>query len=152
MTVRVGLVADEELLAERAELAAGEIAVDAAGRLAHFVVGEEDAGGHELGDFLGFGHDAAAALGPLRGGAELGIELIGIGIPLEAIGMAGEAALDDLLEAACAVPRALIVGVEHVALGIEADAAGRADAAGGGDELAVGRDLAGPAAELARWS
>src|SRR5262249_38745986 len=48
-----------------------------------------------------------------------------------------------------AVPRALVVGVEDVAFGVEADAAGRADAAGGGDELAIGCDLAAPAAEFA---
>ena len=36
----VRLVADEELLLERAELAAGQVAVDAAGRLAHLAVGE----------------------------------------------------------------------------------------------------------------
>ena len=63
--------------------------------------------------------------------------------------MADEAADDDLLETAGAVPGALVVGVEDVALGVEADAAGRANAAGRRDELALRRDLAGPAAELA---
>src|SRR5262249_31118986 len=141
---RVGLLADEELLLEWTELAAGQVAVDAARGLAHLLVarcrvGKQDARRHELRDFLRLGHDSAAALGYRRSRAKLGVQLVGVGIPLEAVGMAGEAALHELFEAAGAVPGALVVGVEDIALGVEADAAGRAHAAGGRDELAVRR-------------
>ncbi len=56
----------------------------------------------------------------------------------------------ELLQAARAVPGALVVGVEHVAGRVHADAAGRANAAARGNQLAVGRDPQAPAAELGR--
>src|SRR5262249_6613384 len=100
-------------------------------------------------DTLRLGHDAAAAFGHGRGRADVRVELARLRVPAEAAGVADEAALDEMLEPAGAVPRALVVRVEHVALGVEADATGRAHAAGGRRDLAFGRDLAGPAAELA---
>src|ERR1019366_5008156 len=62
----VGLIADEELFFEGAELATGQVAFDAAGGLAHALIREEDRGGHELRNLLRFDMDAAAALGDLR--------------------------------------------------------------------------------------
>src|SRR6516162_6486722 len=62
--------------------------------------------------------------------------------------MADEAADREVFEAARAVPGPLVVGVEDVAVGVEADAAGRADTTCGRDEFAVGADLAPPAAKL----
>ena len=54
----------------------------------------------------------------------------------------------ELLQAAGAVPGALVLGVEDVARRVHADAAGRADAAAGRHRFAVGRDPQAPAAEL----
>src|SRR6516164_5458960 len=59
----VRLIADEELLLEGAELAAGQVALDAAGGLAHLAVGEDDRRRDQLWDALRLGHDPAAALG-----------------------------------------------------------------------------------------
>src|SRR5262249_12336176 len=129
----VRLVANEELLRERAELTAGQIAVDAAGRLSHLLVGEQDRRRIKLRDLLRLGHDPAPALGNERRGPEPRIELVRLRIPLEAVRMADEAALSDLLERAGAVPGPLVVGVENVTFRIEADAARRTHAAGGGD-------------------
>src|SRR5437763_13842779 len=83
----VRLIADEELLLERAELAARQIAVDAGGGLTHLAVREQDARRIELGNLPGLGHDAAAVLGHLRRVAEARVELACLRIPAEAVGM-----------------------------------------------------------------
>src|SRR4051794_17819808 len=143
------LIADEELFLEGAELAARQVAVDAAGGLAHLAVGELHTGRHQMRDALGLvDHPRlAAAVGDLRRLAEiLRFRLV---VPAETARMADEAADGQVLETARTIPRALVVGVEDVALGIEADAARRSDTAGRRHELAVLRHLAGPAAELA---
>ena len=103
---------------------------------------------HELRDLLRLGHDPAAALRHRRRVAQV----LALPVSLYQLKLSGwptKPPTVKLLEAAGAVPRALVVGVEDVALGVEADAAGRAHAAGRRDELAVRRHLAGPAAELA---
>src|SRR5438132_10957045 len=128
------LIADEEVLFERAELAFGEVAIDAARRLAHLLIREENARRHELRDAFGLSHETAAALGHGRRRAEIrGRRVL---VPLEAVGMADEPAHGDLLEAAGAVPRSLIIGVKDIALGVEAHAPGRAHAACRRNELA----------------
>jgi hypothetical protein len=53
----------------------------------------------------------------------------------------------EMLERAGAVPRPLIVGVEHVPIAIEADASGRPHARGRWDHAAVGCDTDGPASK-----
>src|SRR5439155_15295804 len=125
---------------------AGEVAIDAWRRLAHLAVGEHDAGRIELRNLLGLDHHAAIAL--RHEGRRAEVSRFGFLVPFEAIGMANEAADGEVLQAARTVPGALVVGVEDVALGIEANAAGRTHAAGGRDEFAIGGDLAAPAAEL----
>src|SRR5262249_13085422 len=102
---------------------------------------------HVLRDAFRLDVDAAAALRRLRGLAE--VAGLGLAVPAEAVGVAVEAADDDLLERTGAVPRALVVGEEDVAVGVEADAPRRAHAAGDRHELALRRQLHGPAAELA---
>src|SRR5690606_17314239 len=103
----VGLVADEELLLERAELAAGQVAHDACGRLPHLVVGEEHGRRLEFGNLLGFDHDAAATLRisrtlPHRGNGRRML------VPLVAAGMPHKLAWAEPLQAAGAVPGSLI--------------------------------------------
>src|SRR5205085_9916263 len=106
---------------ERPELAATQVAIDAAGRLAHLAVGEQHRRRHELRDLLRLGHHAAVAPGHGRRRAE--VTCFFLLVPLETIGMADEAADGQVLQAASAVPRALVVGVEDVALRVEAYAA-----------------------------
>src|SRR5262249_8777036 len=67
----VRLVADEQLLLERAELAARQVTGDAAGRLAHLAVGEADHRRDEFLDALRLGHDAAVGLRHQRRLAEV---------------------------------------------------------------------------------
>src|SRR5262245_2076552 len=57
-----------------------------------------------------------------------------------------KAAGSKMLETAGAVPGALIVGVEHVACRVHADAAGRSQAAASGNHFAIGRNAQSPAA------
>src|SRR5262249_45317360 len=140
----VALIADEHLLLERPELAAGDIADDAAGRFAHLAVGKDDGRRHQLGDFLGLDHDPAARLGVFLPRAHVR----GVRIPFVPLGMPLERAGLEELQAAGAVPRALVIGVEDVAVVVEADAAGRADAAAGGRHLAITAHAQAPAAEL----
>ncbi len=61
--------------------------------------------------------------------------------------MALEAAGDEVLKGGGTVPGALVVHVIDFAIGIEADAAGAADAAAGGNEGAIRLDAKGPATE-----
>src|SRR5262245_54846484 len=131
----VRLVAHEELLPERPELAARQVALDPARRLPHLAVGEHHRRRHQLGDLLRLRHHPAAALRHARCLAEvLRLRLL---VPAKALGVADEAADRDVLEAAGAVPRPLVVGVEHVAGGVEADAPRRPHAAGGRHPLAA---------------
>jgi len=53
---------------------------------------------------------------------------------------------NDVLQRRRAVPIALIVGEEAIAVGVETDSAGRAHAGGGGDDFSLGSDAQHPAA------
>src|SRR5262249_38249369 len=119
------VVGDEELVFERAELPSGRVAGDAAGRLAHLWVGEVDRRGEELGDLLGRGGHPAAALGVPRPGTERR----GLIIPAVPRRVAEEPARFQVLQAARAVPGTLVLAIEEVAGGIDADAARRTDPA-----------------------
>src|SRR5262249_11226543 len=131
----VRLVADEHLLLEGTELAPAQVAVDPARRLAHLAVGEEDRRRHQLRDLFRLGHHAAIAFGHLRRRAEIaGLFFL---VPPETIGVADEATDGQVLQPARAVPRALVIGVEDVALGIEANAARRTHPARRRHKLAV---------------
>ena len=61
--------------------------------------------------------------------------------------MADERARLQVFQGTGAIPGALVFGEEHVALGIHAQSAGRPQAAGRGNQLAIGRQPQGPAAE-----
>lgn len=117
LDLRVGLLADEHLLLPRAEFAAAEIAGDAAGRLADLGMRQDDGGRDELGELLPLGEDAGG-IGGLRWRGEF------VAVPVVAARVALEGSGLEPLQAGGTVPRALVVGVEGIALGIEADAAG----------------------------
>ena len=123
----VRLVADEQLLAKRPEFAARKIAGDARGRLAHLAIREIDGRRLELRE----SSSASTIIRlPLCGSAGCSpIDAAGCRVPFVADGMAEKRAGPQPLEAARAVPGSLIVGIEHVARGVRADAAGRAKAA-----------------------
>src|SRR5262249_26047099 len=123
----VRLVADEQLFFERPESSAGAVEIDAGRGLAHFPVREHHAGGIKLRNLLRCDHLPALALGNHRRLAE--IFRVGLLIPLETLRMADEAADGEAFESAGAVPGALVVSVEDVAVGVEADAPGGANAA-----------------------
>ena len=94
--------------------------------------------------FEGLDDHPAAALGDGRRGPELGR----IFIPLKAVRVADKAAGGQVLQAAGAVPGALVVGVEDIAGRVHADAARGAHAAGGRHEAAILGHLARPTAKL----
>src|SRR5262245_11201737 len=140
------LVADEELLLERTELSAGQVAVNATGGLSHLAVREHHCRGHKLGNALRLDHHPAIRLWHYRRRPEvLGFLLL---VPAEAIRMANEPANRQMLQAAGPIPRSLVVGVEHIAIRIETDPTRGTDSACCGDECAVLAHLAGPAAKL----
>src|SRR5204862_7258361 len=66
--------------------------------------------------------------------------------PFVAAGMPDESAGDQLLEFARAVPRALVVGIEDVTCGVEADTARGTHAGTGRQHLPLRRDAQAPAA------
>src|SRR5262245_49274448 len=100
----VRLIADEELLFERPELAARNIAGNARSRLAHLVVGKINRWRFELRDPLGLDHHPAAALRIFGPFAEFAVRFL---VPAIAAGMADELAGLQMLQRTRAVPRPL---------------------------------------------
>src|SRR5439155_8689405 len=98
----------------------------------------------KLRDAFDLDHHAAAAGGV---GRLLADRAAGGGVPLVADRMTEKGARSKPFEAAGAVPGTLVVGIEHVASGVGANAAGGAQAAAGGNRFALGRDAETPAAE-----
>src|SRR5262249_6477550 len=94
----VCLVADEELLLERPNLAAGQVAVEAGRGLTHLRVREQDARRVELRDAPGLGHHPAVGLGHHWSVAEVpGLLLL---VPPEAVRVADEPADGQALQPA----------------------------------------------------
>src|SRR5688500_1596224 len=124
----VSLVANKQLVLERAKFAASRVADDSRGGLPHLAVRKIDRRRLELRDRSGLDHHAAAAERFVRAFAH---DVSGSFIPAIARRMTDEAAGAQPLEAAGAVPRSLIVGIEHVADGVGTDTARRAEPAGG---------------------
>ena len=140
LDLRSGLLADEHLAFPRAELALGHIARDAGRRIADLPVRQDHRRRHELGELQALGEDTRAAGGlGRRGEVREGGRLVASRVTLERTGA-------EPLERGGTVPDALVVGVEHVALGVGTDATRRTDAGSGRDELAVRRDARAPAA------
>ena len=142
------LVADEHLLLEGSEFSAADIAGNTAGRLAHFGIREEDGRRDVFGNLVGFDHNAATTFRVLRSGFQHAFDF-GQVEPFVAAGMTLKGTGLEVFEAAGAVPRPLIVGVEDVACRVEAHSARRSDAAAGGNQFTVGRNTHAPTAILA---
>ena len=142
LDLRVGLLADVKLLVPWAEFPAGGIHLDAGGGLSHLGVGEDDGGRDEFRVLEALGQDARLALGLGRCGEVCeGVEFVAGGVALEGAGL-------EPFQGGGAVPGALVVGVEHIALGVHPDAARRADAGAGGDHFPVRSDAHRPAAPV----
>ena len=105
-----------------------------------FVVREKDARWFEFWDASSLGHHATATFGFVGFWAD-GIGLV---VELEAHRVALKGTFAQPLQAACAVPWALIVGVENVAFGIHANSAWAANAAARWNDRAIGFDPHAP--------
>ena len=135
--IAVALVGDEELLAERAELSAAQIADDGDGGVADLAVHQVHGGRQELLDALALQHHAVGiAAGSRLAALAFALEASGTGsigrgpmfgaLSYQTLpaGMSLEGAGHEVLQRARAMPRALVVGVVDFAVRIEAHAAG----------------------------
>ena len=111
------LVAHEQLVLEGAELAAGGVAGDAAGGLAHLGIGEVDG---RAGAARGSSGPRSPSGCRSPGRAGRGPSVFASSIPLVAGGIAEEHPGLEVLQAAGAVPGPLVLGVEHVARRVHA--------------------------------
>src|SRR5262249_30275358 len=147
--VRLGLVADETLAGERAELAARRVPDRLAGGLAHSPIRKPDARRRDWRQAARLGltglrltveeHAAWQRLGELLGERRLLH-------PAQRCLMAEEVARADVAHLVGLDPLTLIVAVEEVTVWAEIDAVGRAQSGGIRNQVAFRGDLDAPAA------
>src|SRR5579859_2617409 len=137
------LVGVEELAVERAELPVGVVEDDPAATLPHLLVRLDHSRRIVLWYPLRFGPDAASRYRVQWPGVHVGRQVV----PHVAGWVPHEFARLQVIEIIAALPWALVVVVEHLALVVHPDPARRADAAGGGDDGPVRFDAQTPAAK-----